>query len=196
VKLSARYIQDRFLPDKAIDLLDEAVARTRLNGMARSPKLDKLNKQISDTEKNKEQAITEQRFEDAARLRDEEKNLAIDREVLMKKWQTNFQGKTAVVDESSIFEVISSWTDIPLYRLERKESEKLLHLSEALQKSFIGQNNAVDSISRAIRRSRADLKDPNKPIGSFMFLGPTGVGKTHLAKMLAEQIFGNRDAIV
>ncbi|MDR3274343.1 MAG: ATP-dependent Clp protease ATP-binding subunit [Puniceicoccales bacterium] len=196
VKLSARYVQDRFLPDKAIDLLDEAGARMRLSGMARPPKLDKLNKQIADTEKNKEQAITDQRFEDAAKLRDEEKTLTNDREALMKKWQTNFQGKAAVVDESSILEVISSWTGIPLSRLERKESEKLLHLSEALGKSVIGQDDAIDSISRAIRRSRADLKDPNKPIGSFMFLGPTGVGKTHLAKMLAEQIFGNRDAIV
>ncbi|MDR0679448.1 MAG: ATP-dependent Clp protease ATP-binding subunit [Puniceicoccales bacterium] len=196
VKLSARYIQDRFLPDKAIDLLDEAGARTRLNGMVRPPKLDKLNKQIADIEKSKEQAIMEQRFEEAAKLRDEEKNLTNDREALLKKWQTSSNDKTALVSESSILEVISNWTGIPLARLERKESEKLLYLDKALQKSVIGQDDAVDSVARAIRRSRADLKDPNKPIGSFMFLGPTGVGKTLLAKMLAEQIFGNKEAIV
>ncbi|MDR1255659.1 MAG: ATP-dependent Clp protease ATP-binding subunit [Puniceicoccales bacterium] len=196
VKLSARYIQDRFLPDKAIDLLDEAGARTHLNGMPRPPKLDKLNKQIADAEKNKEQAITDQRFEDAAKLRDEEKKLGNEREVVLKKWQLNTQSKKTVVDDSSILEVIANWTGIPLARLEKKESEKLLHLGETLQKSVIGQDAAVDSISRAIKRSRTDLKDPSKPIGAFMLLGPTGVGKTLLAKMLAEQVFGNRDAIV
>lgn len=196
VKLSARYIQDRFLPDKAIDLLDEAGARTRLGGMARPPKIDKLNKQITILTKDKEQAITEQRFEDAANLRDQEKKLTEEREVLLKKWQSGSQNKQAIVDSSAIMEVISSWTGIPLVKLEKKESEKLLQLNEALRKNVIGQDDAVDSMSRAIRRARADLKDPNKPTGSFMFLGPTGVGKTHLAKMLAEQLFGNKDALV
>jgi ATP-dependent Clp protease ATP-binding subunit ClpC len=197
VKLSARYIQDRFLPDKAIDLLDEAGARTRLRGMSRLPKLDELNQQIANAGHGKDQAIAEQRFEEAAKFRDEERNLANERETLLKKWQaSSSNGKTTVVDTSSVLEVISSWTGIPLMRLEKQESEKLLHLDEALRKSVIGQDEAVDCVSRAIRRSRADLKDPNKPIGSFMFLGPTGVGKTHLAKTLAKQIFGNEDAIV
>jgi ATP-dependent Clp protease ATP-binding subunit ClpC len=196
VKLSARYVQDRFLPDKAIDLLDEAGARMRLKGAPRPPQLDKLNKRIADTESNKEQAIAEQRFEEAAKLRDEERNLINDREALLKKWQVSSRSKVVAVDSSSILEVISSWTGIPLVRLEKKESEKLLHLGEDLRKNVIGQDEAIDSLSRAIRRSRADMKDPNKPIGSFMFLGPTGVGKTHLAKALAEQIFGNKDAIV
>ncbi|MDR2435721.1 MAG: ATP-dependent Clp protease ATP-binding subunit [Puniceicoccales bacterium] len=197
VKLSARYIQDRFLPDKAIDLLDEAGARTRLNGMSRLPKLDELNQKITDAGHGKEQAIAEQRFEEAAKFRDEERNLVSERETLLKKWQaSSSNGKTAVVGTGSVLEVISSWTGIPLMRLEKQESEKLLHLGETLRKSVIGQDEAVDCVSRAIRRSRADLKDPNRPIGSFMFLGPTGVGKTHLAKMLAEQIFGNGDAVV
>jgi ATP-dependent Clp protease ATP-binding subunit ClpC len=196
VRLSARYIQDRFLPDKAIDLLDEAGARTRLNGISRPPKLDELNRQIADVEKEKEAAIGKQRFEDAAKLRDREKILVGERETVLREWQSGAHEQNTVVDSNAILEVVSSWTGVPLIRLEKQESEKLLHLGETLQKYVIGQADAVDSVARAIRRSRADLKDPNRPIGAFMFLGPTGVGKTHLAKMLAEQIFGNRDAIV
>ncbi len=196
VKLSARYIQDRFLPDKAIDLLDEAGAHTRLSRMVRPPKISKINTQLEALVRDKEQAIADQRFEEAANLRDQEKKLEIERDELTQKWRNELPNKPTVVDSEAIMEVISSWTGIPLSKLEKKESEKLLSLNEALRKNVIGQDDAVDSLARAIRRARVDLKDPNKPTGSFMFLGPTGVGKTHLAKMLAEQLFGNKDALV
>ncbi len=196
VKLSSRYIQDRFLPDKAIDLLDEAGAHTRLSGMVCPPKINKINEQIETVTKNKERAISDQRFEEAAKLRDQEKKLTAERNTLLQKWHNELPNKPTIVDSSAIMTVIASWTGIPLAKLEKKESEKLLLLNEALRKDIIGQDDAVDSIARAIRRARADLKDPNKPTGSFMFLGPTGVGKTHLAKMLAQQLFGNKDALI
>lgn len=196
VKLSARYIQDRFLPDKAIDLLDEAGARTRLHTIVRPPKIQKISDQINHILKDKEQAISDQKFEEAAKLRDKEKVLTTERDNLIQKWRDTLPNKTATVNATTIREVISNWTGIPLSSIEKKESERLLHLDDTLRQNIIGQDDAVYAVSRAIRRARADLKDPNKPTGSFMFLGPTGVGKTHLAKVLAEQLFGNKEALV
>lgn len=196
VKLSARYIQSRFLPDKAIDLLDEAGAHTRLSRMTRPSKINKVKAQLEALNKEKEQAVADQKFEEAAKLRDKEKLLETERADLLEKWRNEVPDNPSIVDSEAIMEVISSWTGIPLSKLEKKESERLLTLGDVLRKSVIGQDDAVDTLACAIRRARVDLKDPNKPTGSFMFLGPTGVGKTHLAKMLAEQLFGNKDALV
>ncbi|MDR2776948.1 MAG: ATP-dependent Clp protease ATP-binding subunit [Puniceicoccales bacterium] len=196
VKLSARYIQDRFLPDKAIDVIDEAGAKARLNVTTNSPKMEKLLKKIEEVHCDKESAIKAQNFEKAAQLRDTEKQLMEEKEKLSRQTQRKSKNNIITVDVDAILAVISSWSGVPITRLEKKESERLLHLSEALKKIVIGQDEAVEGITCAIRRSRTDLNDPNKPIGSFLFLGPTGVGKTYLAKMLAEQIFGNRDAII
>lgn len=194
VKLSARYIQDRFLPDKAIDVIDEAGARARLRGMQPSPKIDKLNKKIEQVRSEKADAITAQDYERAAQLRDDEKKYIEEKESILSRSKKNKKCISVGVDD--ILQVISSWSGVPVTRLEKKESERLLAMDSILKKTVIGQDDAVDSIVRAIRRSRTDLNDPNKPIGSFLFLGPTGVGKTYLAKMLAEQMFGNRDAII
>ncbi|MDR1891353.1 MAG: ATP-dependent Clp protease ATP-binding subunit [Puniceicoccales bacterium] len=196
VKLSARYIQDRFLPDKAIDIIDEAGAKARLNVSTTSPKVEKLLKKIKAVHCEKELAIKEQNFEKAAQLRDTEKKLSAEIEKLYQQARKKSKSDVVTVDVDAILGVIASWSGIPITRLEKKESERLINLDEALKKTVIGQDEAVESIARAIRRSRTDLNDPNKPIGSFLFLGPTGVGKTYLAKMLAEQIFGNRDAII
>lgn len=196
VKLATRYIQDRFLPDKAIDLLDEAGAHTRLSRMVRPTKITKITTQLELLSKNKQKAINNQLFEEAARLRDQEKKLETERDELIKKWRNDLSDAPVTVDSEAILEVTSSWTGIPLVKLERKESEKLLMLGESLRKSVIGQDEAVEALACAIRRARVDLKDPNRPTGSFMFLGPTGVGKTHLAKVLAEQLFGSKDALI
>ncbi|MDR1233033.1 MAG: ATP-dependent Clp protease ATP-binding subunit [Puniceicoccales bacterium] len=196
VKLSARYIQDRFLPDKAIDVIDEAGAKARLNVSTNSPKMEKLLKKIEEVHCNKESAIKVQNFEKAAQLRDTEQQLIKEKEKLSRQAQRKSKSNIITVDVDAILAVIAGWSGVPITRLEKKESERLLHLGEALKKTVIGQDEAVEGIACAIRRSRTDLNDPNKPIGSFLFLGPTGVGKTYLAKMLAEQIFGNRDAII
>jgi ATP-dependent Clp protease ATP-binding subunit ClpC len=196
VKLSARYIQDRFLPDKAIDIIDEAGAKARLNVSINSPKMEKLLEKIEEVHREKESMIKVQNFEKAAQLRDTEKELSEEREKLSRQAKKKSKNNVITVDVDAILAVIASWSGIPITRLEKKESERLLHLGEVLKKTVIGQDEAVEGIARAIRRSRTDLNDPNKPIGSFLFLGPTGVGKTYLAKMLAEQIFGNRDAVI
>ncbi|MDR1413555.1 MAG: ATP-dependent Clp protease ATP-binding subunit, partial [Puniceicoccales bacterium] len=196
VKLSARYISDRFLPDKAIDVIDEAGARLRLGASAPLPKFEKLSQKISQVKDKKNAAVEAQDFEKAAALRDTEKKLIAEKEKLLVQDKKDKQKKVISVEIDTILDVISAWSGIPVIRLAKKESERLLKLNLSLEKSVIGQSEAVEAISRAIRRSRLDLNDPNKPIGTFLFLGPTGVGKTHLAKMLAEQIFGNRDAIV
>jgi ATP-dependent Clp protease ATP-binding subunit ClpC len=196
VRLSARYIQDRFLPDKAIDVIDEAGARARLSVVSHSPKLEKLSKKIEQVKREKEAAVEAQNFEKAAQLRDSEKKLSGEKEKLLQQEKNVTKTKIVPVGVDAILAVISSWSGVPVTRLEKKEAERLLTLDLALKKSVIGQDEAVEAVARAIRRSRTDLNDPNKPIGAFVFLGPTGVGKTYLAKMLAEQIFGNRDAIV
>ena len=195
-KLSERYITGRFLPDKAIDVLDESGARARINSMNRPPEIDALSTEIETVCEKKEEAISKQHFEEAARFRDEEKQLRAKREKMLEQWkQTREETQISVTDED-MMQVVSDWTGIPLQRMEKKETEKLLAIESELQKAVIGQDPATIVIAKALRRSRADLKDPRRPIGSFLFLGPTGVGKTHLAKTLAEKMFGNRDSII
>ncbi len=196
VKLSDRYITSRYLPDKAIDVLDEAGSRSRIASLNRPPEIDRLQKDIDEVCGKKEEAISEQRFEEAAKFRDKEKQLRHKREMLLEEWRESRKHMKIVVDVDDMLKVVSNWTGIPLTRMEKKETQKLLELEKDLQEVVIGQNPATEVVAKALRRSRADLKDPRRPIGSFMFLGPTGVGKTHLAKTLAETMFGNPDAIV
>ena len=196
VKLSERYITARFLPDKAIDVLDESGARARINSLNRPPEIEALGQEVEEICGKKEEAIAKQQFENAAAFRDTEKQLRKKRENLIEEWKQNRSEQVIVVDDEDMLQVVSDWTGIPLNRMEQKESEKLLSLEADLQSAVIGQDEATIAISKALRRSRADLKDPSRPIGSFLFMGPTGVGKTHLAKTLAENIFGNRESIV
>ncbi len=196
VKLSERYITDRFLPDKAIDVIDEAGSRARIKMMERPEEVVKIDALIAAAKEDKDNAIRDQRFEEAAALRDREKTLALQREDIVKAWKRSLEDKRVEVSEDDIYAVVSSWTGIPLARMATQESSKLLKLEEHLRANVVGQNEATAVIARALRRSRAALKDPNRPIGSFMFLGPTGVGKTYLAKILAEQMFGKQDALI
>ncbi|MCC5834893.1 MAG: ATP-dependent Clp protease ATP-binding subunit [Opitutales bacterium] len=196
VRLSDRYITARFLPDKAIDVLDESGARARIKSLNRPPEIEDLGKEIEKVCGEKEEAISKQQFEDAARFRDREKQLRAQREEMIEDWKKNRAETVITVDEDDMLQVVSDWTKIPLNRMEQKESEKLLNLEKELQEVVIGQDEATVAISKALRRSRADLKDPRRPIGSFLFMGPTGVGKTHLAKSLAEMMFGDSDSIV
>ncbi|MFQ3240910.1 MAG: ATP-dependent Clp protease ATP-binding subunit ClpC [Lentimonas sp.] len=195
-RLSERYITARFLPDKAIDILDEAGARARIESLKRPPEIEEMNATIEDVCAKKEDAISKQHFEEAAKFRDEEKQLRQKQVDIVEHWKKSREETKIVVDEDDMLEVVAAWTGIPLSRMEQKESKKLLELEAHLQCEVIGQNMATEVVSRALRRSRADLKDPRRPIGSFMFLGPTGVGKTLLAKVLAEEMFGNQDAII
>ena len=195
-KLSERYITARFLPDKAIDILDEAGARARIESLKRPPEIEEMNATIEDVCAKKEDAISGQHFEEAAKFRDEEKQLRQKQVDIIEEWKKTREETKIVVDEEDMLEVVAAWTGIPLSRMEQKESKKLLKLESHLQTEVIGQNMATEVVSKALRRSRADLKDPRRPIGSFMFLGPTGVGKTLLAKVLAEEMFGNQDAII
>jgi ATP-dependent Clp protease ATP-binding subunit ClpC len=195
-KLSERYITARFLPDKAIDILDEAGARARIESLKRPPEIEEMNATIEDVCAKKEDAISGQHFEEAAKFRDEEKQLRQKQVDIIEAWKKSREEIKIVVDEEDMLEVVAAWTGIPLSRMEQKESKKLLKLESHLQTEVIGQNMATEVVSKALRRSRADLKDPRRPIGSFMFLGPTGVGKTLLAKVLAEEMFGNQDAII
>ncbi len=195
-KLSDRYITGRFLPDKAIDVMDEAGSRARISSLNRPPEIEGMTKEIDEICAKKEQAIAAQHFEEAAKFRDREKQLRTKQEQMLEEWKRNRDENRVTIDEELMAKVVAEWTGIPLSRLEKKESEKLLTLENELQKAIVGQDPATIAIARALRRSRADLKDPRRPIGSFMFLGPTGVGKTELAKQLAAQIFGSQDAIV
>ncbi|MDR2735712.1 MAG: ATP-dependent Clp protease ATP-binding subunit [Puniceicoccales bacterium] len=196
VKLSDRYISGRFLPDKAIDILDESGSRAHINTMNRPPKIEKLSKKVEEVCGLKERAISEQKFEDAARFRDEEKKLKEERDLVLEKWRKSRKDHRAMIGPEDIYKIVSNWTGIPLARIEQKESERLLKMADELRSMVIGQNEATDAIARALRRSRADLKDPKRPIGAFLFLGPTGVGKTHLAKVLAEKMFGSNDSLI
>jgi len=196
VKLSDRYITNRFLPDKAIDVLDEAGSRARIASLNRPPELDDLQNEIDEVCGQKEDAISKQHFEEAAKFRDQEKQLRLKREQLMEEWKQSRKEMEITVNGDDMLQIVSAWTGIPLTRMEQKETQRLLDLEKDLQKVVVGQNPATEVIARALRRSRADLKDPRRPIGSFMFLGPTGVGKTHLAKTLAEHMFGKKDAII
>jgi len=195
-KLSERYITARFLPDKAIDILDEAGARSRIESLKRPPEIEEMNAAIEEVCSKKEEAISKQHFEEAAKFRDEEKRLRQNQAERIEAWKKSRDEARIVVDEEEMLQVVADWTGIPLSRMEQKESKKLLKLESELQHEVIGQDRATEVISKALRRSRADLKDPKRPIGSFMFLGPTGVGKTLLAKVLAEQMFGDKDAII
>ncbi len=195
-KLSDRYITGRFLPDKAIDVMDEAGSRARIGALSRPPDVENLTKEIEAVCAAKEKANAEQHFEEAAKVRDQEKQLRVKQETVTEQWKKSRDEKRVAIDEELMMQVVADWTGIPLNRMEKKESEKLLALESELQKAVIGQEVAAISIARALRRSRADLKDPRRPIGSFMFVGPTGVGKTMLAKQLAAQMFGNQDAII
>ena len=195
-KLSERYITARFLPDKAIDILDEAGARARIEALKRPPEIEEMTTTIEEVCAQKEDAISKQHFEEAAKFRDEEKQLRQKQVDTIEAWKQSREETKIVVDEEEMLQVVADWTGIPLSRIEQKESKKLLNLESHLQSEVIGQSMATEVISKALRRSRADLKDPRRPIGSFMFLGPTGVGKTLLAKVLAEEMFGNQDAIV
>jgi ATP-dependent Clp protease ATP-binding subunit ClpC len=196
VRLSERYITARFLPDKAIDVLDEAGSRARIDSLNRPPSIDEISKQIDETCVRKEESISQQLFEDAARFRDMEKQLRAQRDQMLEEWKSNREQNRVVVDEESMLRVVSDWTKIPLNRMERKESDRLLSIEKELQANVVGQDDATIAIAKALRRSRADLKDPRRPIGSFLFMGPTGVGKTHLAKTLAELMFGDKDSMV
>ena len=195
VKLSARYINDRFLPDKAIDLMDEAASRVRMEEGGVSPDLKAIEEKISALRREKEEAITAQDFEKAAQLRDIEKNYQEQMEIERDKWKKSNQSHRPVTEED-IAAVVAGWTGIPVTRLTEDEGQRLLHMEDTLHKRVVGQDEAVEAVARAIRRGRVGLKDPKRPIGSFLFLGPTGVGKTELCKSLAEAMFGDENAMI
>jgi ATP-dependent Clp protease ATP-binding subunit ClpC len=196
VKFSERYITGRFLPDKAIDVMDEAGARARINSMTRPPDVKEIEKDIEQIRLQKEAAIKAQDFEKAAALRDKEKQTKEKLDSIMQKWRQEREEKEVLVTGDDMMHIISKVTGVPLQRMEQAETEKLLKMEEELKGKVIGQDEAVIAVSKALRRSRADLKDPRRPIGSFIFLGPTGVGKTFLAQKLAEFMFGDRDALI
>ena len=194
--LADRYISDRFLPDKAIDLIDEAGARLRIHRMTAPPEIREMDEKIDEVRRDKEAAIDAQDFEKAASLRDQEKQLGEKRAQLEADWKSGEGDRIGTVDEDSIAEILAMSTGIPVFKLTEKESAKLLHMENELHKRVIGQNEAVSALSKSIRRTRAGLKDPNRPGGSFIFAGPTGVGKTELAKTLAEFLFGDESALI
>jgi ATP-dependent Clp protease ATP-binding subunit ClpC len=196
VNLSERYITDRYLPDKAIDLIDEAGAKVRIENLTAPPDLKSQEEELEKTTKEKADAIRLQDFEKAARLRDKEKELKTKIEDFKTNWKNKSNVENHIVTETQIAAVVSKWANIPVEKLTEKESEKLLKLEEILHKRVIGQDEAVKSIARAVRRARVGLKDPKRPIGSFIFLGPTGVGKTELSKALAEAMFGDENSII
>lgn len=196
VRLSDRYITSRQLPDKAIDIIDECGARTRIASFNKPTNIEEYDKKILEVCNLKEVAIKEQQFEKAAHLRDEEKSLRQEKEQKIEEWKKTRDSNRVTVEVDDVLTVISDATGIPLKRMEKNESARLLGMEEELQKTVIGQNEATVTIAKALRRARADLKDPRRPTGSFLFLGPTGVGKTLLAKSLAEQMFGNQDSLI
>lgn len=196
VRLSARYVNDRFLPDKAIDLMDEAAAKARLGMMHGSDEMMQLNREIHQTELDMEHALQEGDIEKARTLKETRENLQASREKLEKKNRRVSKNKVPVVGENEIADVVAGWTKIPVSRLTESEASRLQKLEETLHKRVIGQEEAVSAVSKAVRRGRVGLKDPKRPIGSFLFLGPTGVGKTEVSKALAEAVFGNEDSMI
>jgi ATP-dependent Clp protease ATP-binding subunit ClpC len=196
VKLSDRYITDRFLPDKAIDVLDEAGSRARISTMTRPPEIKAMEAEIEEIKGKKEKSIKNQDFEGAAQMRDKEKQAKEKMETLLKEWRTKGDEKRIKVDEEEILHVVSKWTGIPLQRMGQGEMQRLLTVEVEMEKVVVGQREAVSALCRALKRSRADLKDPRRPIGTFLLLGPTGVGKTLLAKTLAEQMFGDKKSLI
>ena len=196
VTLSSRYIADRYLPDKAIDLIDEGASKVRLASLTSPDNVKELEDEIADYEKEKASAINEQDFERAARLRDEQKELQTKLDDAKKKWQDQQKGNSGEVTAEDIAKIVSEWTGIPVVQLTKEESERLLNMENVLHERVIGQSEAVTAIAKAIRRGRVGLKDPKRPVGSFIFLGPTGVGKTELCKALAEAMFGDENAML
>jgi len=196
VSLSDRYISDRYLPDKAIDLMDEAASRKRIMSYTAPPDMKNMEIKLEEVNKAKLEAVNNQNFEKAAKLRDEEKKLNEEMARMKDDWEKSQQKKEIIVNREDIAEIVSSWIGIPAKQLTKDESEKLLELESKIHKRVIGQDEAVSAVSRAIRRARAGMKDPKRPIGSFIFLGPTGVGKTELSKALAEAMFGDEDAMI
>jgi len=195
-KMSDRYISGRFLPDKAVDLIDEAGSRARLNVLVVPPEIKQLEQKVESLRKEKESYIKSQQFEKAAALRDQERQSRQDLEKLNGEWSQAKDKMRPEVGEEEIAKIVSQWTGIPIFRLEEKESERLLKIEEELHKRVVGQDEAISAIAHAVRRSRAGIKDPKRPIGSFIFLGPTGVGKTLLARALAEYMFGDEEALL
>ncbi|ADU25796.1 ATP-dependent Clp protease ATP-binding subunit [Ethanoligenens harbinense] len=196
VTLSARYISDRFLPDKAIDLMDEAASRVRLNAFTAPPDLRDLEEKLKKLAEEKEAAVKAQDFERAAKLRDEEKHVNEQMENTKKEWMADNARSVKEVTEEDIADIVAGWTGVPVKKLAEEESERLLHMEDVLHKRVVGQNEAVAAVAKAIRRGRVGLKDPKRPVGSFIFLGPTGVGKTELSKALAEALFGDENAMI
>ncbi len=196
VKLSSRYISDRYLPDKAIDLIDEAASKVRLEGCEEPKEIKDISEQIKVLEGEKDDAISSQEFERAAQIRDKCNKLRNDSEEMRTKWQEKNMHSSGVVTEETIAQIVSSWTGVPVVQLTEEESERLLHMEEVLHNRLVGQHEAVTAVSKAIRRGRVGLKDPKRPIGSFIFLGPTGVGKTELCKALAEAMFGSENMMI
>ncbi|NLM13065.1 MAG: ATP-dependent Clp protease ATP-binding subunit [Epulopiscium sp.] len=196
VKLSSRYITDRFLPDKAIDLVDEAASRVRLRTFTAPPNVKELEQKLEELEKEKESAIKTEEFEKAGEIKKKQNEIRQLLEQEKNEWQTKHSKSTQVVTEEEIADIVSSWTGIPVKRLAEEESERLKNMEEILHKRVVGQKQAVEAVSKAIRRGRVGLKDPKRPIGSFLFLGPTGVGKTELTKALAEALFGDENAMI
>lgn len=195
-RLSARYVSGRFLPDKAIDLVDEAASRIKLQNTISPPDMKKVEIQLNKIIKEKESTIKLQEFEKAAQLRDKEKKLETELQKMKEKWETGRKINKVEVTEEDIAEIVSSWTGIPVFSLKEEETQKLLRMEDELHKRIIGQDEALISISKAIRRTRAGMKNPKRPIGSFIFLGPTGVGKTELARSLAEFLFGDENTMI
>lgn len=195
-ELSARYLNDRFLPDKAIDVMDEAGARARISSMTRPPDIKEKERQIEEIKKKKEDAIQAQHFEEAAAFRDEERIATEEMNKVMETWRKTRDEEVVTVTGEDMMTIISKWTGIPLYKMEEQDMSRLLKMEQEIEKTVIGQSEAVVSISKALRRSRADLRDPKRPIGSFIFLGPTGVGKTLLAKALADFMFNDPNALI
>jgi ATP-dependent Clp protease ATP-binding subunit ClpC len=196
VELSSRYITGRCLPDKAIDVIDEAGARVRLKAMTKPPDLKEIDDEVERLNKEKEEAVANQDFEKAAGLRDQADKLKKKKQQMTKEWREKSREADGVVDEEVVAEVVSKMTGIPLTRMSTEDSQRLMQMEDSLHKRVIGQDTAIKSISKAVRRSRSGLKDPKRPIGCFVFAGPTGVGKTLLAKALAEFMFGDDDALI